>query len=322
MILEVLYSCNEFYIEQALVSICSLCENNRTEFKEIRIHFVEDGLSIYSKQLLKQLVKNYFAQLFLYPLEEVIDKNLLNSHSARHPLSIYSKIFCGKLPIEHKLLYLDCDCIIVNSLKKLWNMDMKEKVIAGVKMPYSLKYKKYNMLGECLEYICDGVVLFNLSLWRNGKYEEKCINYISSFSGSPPMLSEGTLNSVCKDVVMILEPRYNMMGHLFLMTSSKICKLYKVNYYMEELRKSALLYPVVIHYIREFFERPWFRNSDHPQKKYYKFYSEIVEAVLKIQIQEKKGDFPIKSKFIRYILSIVPEKVIEYIGDYREKKYK
>lgn len=323
MILDVLYSCNEFYIEQALVSICSLCENNRTEFEKIRIHFVEDGLSMQSKKLLEKLIKNYSAQLFMYHLEEFIDKNLFCNHNARHPLSIYSKIFCAKLPIQDKILYLDCDCIIVTSLKELWDTDMEDKVIAGVKMPYSSKYKKYNMLGECLEYICDGVVLFNLPLWRKGEYEKKCISYIYKFGGTPPMLSEGTLNIVCKNVIMILDPRYNMMGHLFLMSARKICKFYKVDYYTEDKRGEALLYPAVIHYIREFYERPWFKDSDHPKRrKYLRYKRKLLELNLNINVEKKELSLSKTMKIKRGLLKNSPEWFLSIIGWIRELKYK
>ena len=319
MILDVLYSCNELYIEQAGVSLLSLCKHNHLDFEEIRIHFVEDHISRQSKDTLLKTVQPFQAKLFFYALEEWIEPNLFCSTDSYHPVSIYSKIFCGRLPIENRLLYVDCDCIITDSLKELWTLDMKDDIIAGVLMPYSITYKEQYHLQNCNSYICDGVVLFNLPLWRTYHCEEKCLSYIQSFHGMPPMMSEGTLNYICRDHIFVLPPKYNMMGHLFLLSVDKIKAFYQALYYKEETRQDALIHPVIIHYIREFYERPWFLNSDHPK---YALYQQYKKDSLWAENEPRKGNLSLKHTFTKKFLSISPKFLLVVLGYLREWKQK
>ena len=317
MILDVLYSCNELYIEQAGISLLSLCKQNYLDFEEIRIHFVEDHISSQAKDAFLQTVQSFHAKIFFYPLEEWIEPELSFTSDSHHPISIYSKIFCGRLPVEHRLLYIDCDCIITDSLKELWTLDMKDNMIAGVLMPYSTTYKSQHHLQDCNSYICDGVVLFNLPLWRKYHCEEKCLSYIQFFHGMPPMMSEGTLNYICRDHILALPPKYNMMGHLFLLSTDKIKAFYQAPYYKEEERQDALMHPVIIHYIREFYERPWFFNSDHPK---YSLYQQYKKDSLWSENNPRKGNFSIKHKFTKKFLSISPKFLLVILGYLREWK--
>lgn len=319
MILDVLYSCNELYIEQAGVSILSLCKHNQFEFEEIRIHFIEDDISSKSKNLLRKTIEKFRASIFFYPLGQFLDSKLDIHIDSHHPVSIYSKIFCGRLPVEYRLLYIDCDCVITGSLKQLWMLDMGSSLIAGVLMPYSTNYKAYYHLEDCTSYICDGVVLFNLSLWRKSSCEDKCLSYIKSFDGFPPMLSEGTLNYVCREHILVLPPKYNMMGHLFLMSTHKIRIFYKAVYYDEDKRQEALQQPVIVHYIREFYERPWFSNSDHPKCSLYQQYK---KNSLWATIKPKKGKLSKKYKFTRALLFFAPSHLLRLLGELRELKYR
>ena len=268
MILNVMYSCNNQYIIQAAVSMISLFENNR-DFQEINIYFIEDNLSESDKDLLRKVTYDYNRQIYLYSLTQICNGLHLNT-KARHPNTIYSKIFTGFVTKADKIIYIDCDTIINGSLYELYNEDISDYLIGGVMMPYSNNIKTKLGLNACDAYICDGFVLFNLIKWRKGNIEEKCVDYINKCQGSPLMLSEGTINYVCKGKIKILPPKYNLMSHMILMKRSQIMKLFDVRIYYDEKELSeAKIQPVVIHFLNELYIRPWYINSDHPYKKYY-----------------------------------------------------
>ncbi len=319
MILNVLYSCNENYVKQAGISIISLCENNKL-FDDIHIFFVEDKITRASKQQLMQIVDKYNRSITFFAQENILDRNLFLKADGNHPLTIYSKLFCNKLPVTDKILYLDCDCIVVKPLYELWKLDMGDMAIAGVSMPYSENYKGLTNLGNCEKYICDGVVLFNLSVWRKYNLEKRSLEYIEKWNGNPPMLSEGTLNNVCQAHILLLPPCYNLMSHMLVLQKDKLKQFYKcTSYYKIYELEDAVKNPVIIHYLREFYERPWFSDSDHPLKDVYLFYKE--KSPWKFDNQSK-GSFSEKYKIKRKLLAYLPKLLVGIIGFFRDMSFK
>lgn len=297
--LHVMYSCNESYAVQLCTSVFSLLENNRT--LEIQVHCVEDKLRAETKNRIQWLACKFHRQITFYALDDVIAKLHLCGQD-RHPPTIYSKLCMDFLDAE-RLLYLDCDTVVNGSLQHLEQMEMGKCLAAGVAMPYNRSVLAQMGLGEGDLYICDGVVLINLQLWKKEQKTEHAASYIHRCAGQPPMLSEGTLNYICRGRIMILEPCYNLMSVMLLFNSRKIRKIYKPEFFYTEqqlmhARKNAL----IIHYLDEFFQRPWYADSDHPYREVYRAYARRAgcKPVL------AKGDGDRRRKYVRYCGMLLP----------------
>lgn len=302
MILNVMYSCNENYIIQAGVSIISLCENNK-EFEKINIHFVEDNLSDESKQQLEDLVISYRNNISFYKFHDVCKSININSEG-RHPKTIYAKLFMGFLKDVDKIIYLDCDCCIDKSLYDLWKLDMGENIIAGVAMPFTKENKKTIGISEDAHYICDGVVLLDLVKWRENNMEKKSLELLNKYNGNPPMLSEGIINYICQNKILLLEPKYNLMPFMILLDRKKIIKLFQTDiYYTQEELTEAKNNASIIHYINELYTRPWNKNCDHPLKDIYLKYFQVSPW---FNCKLGKEDITLKTKLVKYGLKYIP----------------
>lgn len=77
------------------------------------------------------------------------------------------------LPEEHKVLYLDADTIICDSLEPVWDTDMSGRWLAMVDESLG----KYKPFGEY--YFNCGVVLFNLDKIREDKIDDKWIRFFN-----------------------------------------------------------------------------------------------------------------------------------------------
>ena len=250
-----------------MVSMVSIMENHRED--KIIFYLIEDGINSSRIQSIEKLVKKYGQCLIVKKLDEVMGNNCINGDE-RHPGTIYAKIFLVDVCDADRVLYLDSDTVICNSLEGLWKMDLQDCYIAGVKMPYSDRTKSKLGLDANDAYVCDGVLLLNLEKWRTEDLKKKCLDYINDCNGEPFMLSEGTVNYIAKKHVKVLTPEYNLMSSMILWSAAQIRELFDCpDYYSDHDVIGAREKPVIIHYLNELYIRPWFANSDHPYREIY-----------------------------------------------------
>lgn len=264
--INVVYACNGAYVRQTIVSIASLLKYN----KEVQLYLIIDGITSGVKDKIRCALEPWNPNLQFWDIEQVLPE-LYIDQSNRHPRTIYAKLFLDKFFEGDYILYLDSDVIVHDCLDELFNRNMENEYAAGVMMPYSLRTKEEIRAYAGQPYICDGVVLFNMEAWRREKLSVLCERYICENHGMPPMLSEGTLNHVCRERIGILDPRYNLMPSMLMYNLQQIRQLFRTDYYYEEesMMLSARRNPVIIHFMNELYNRPWFESCEHPLKEYY-----------------------------------------------------
>ncbi len=267
MIINVAYACNEAYMEQQTVSLTSLFENNQ-QIEAIHIYFIDMGITEQSKEELKKLANKYRRELEIIPFRSIV-YDLDVKDTGRHIESVYAKLFFGRIRGIDKILYLDSDTIVADTLKPLWEADLGDCVCAGVETVHTAMDNKVMGLSQNDIAVNDGVILMDLLAWREGNYLTKCLDYIGKYNGSPPVLSEGTINNVCKGRIKILDPRYNLMNALVGGNAKKIMKIMGRTYYSQHIIDDATENPVIIHYLKGFTNRPWCKDCRHPLKDEY-----------------------------------------------------
>lgn len=265
--MHVVYACNDAYVRQTLVSMVSLIRIHQ----DVRLYLLADGISAEQRLLIQEVTARWNAEVTFIELSDVLPQ-LPFDEADRHPKTIYAKLFLDKVITAERALYLDSDVIVMGSLKPLFDMDMTGKAAAGVLMPYSSRVKRSVQCEAGQPYLCDGVVLLNLDYWRRMKKSAACREYIESFQGNPPMLSEGTLNHVCGKELAALEPKYNVMPSMLEYSLKQIRELFRADYYYkdEKLLKEAVQKPIIMHFMNELYNRPWFEPCGHPFRECYR----------------------------------------------------
>ena len=265
--ITVVYACDDMYARQTLISMVSLIKYN----PGAKVYLVSDGLSDENRKQIIGVMERYGCAVHFLEIDDLLAPGLKLDDRDRHPRTIYAKLFLHNLDGEKRILYLDSDVIVRGDLSALFSRDMKEELVAGVLMPYSRKVKENVNAPAGQPYICDGVVLFNLDLWKRSGKTEESLQYIESYQGNPPMLSEGTLNCICAGKIGVLEPKYNLMPSMLVYSLEEIRKLFRADYYyndqavMQEARKN----PVIIHFMNELYNRPWCNPCEHPFRDSY-----------------------------------------------------
>lgn len=308
----VVYACDNNYIKQTIISMISLLKSN---CYPIEFWIVSDRLSDENRELLLDKTAEYERTVQFLDIESVLNGVVL-SGEGRHPRTIYAKLFLSKWVHRERVLYLDSDTVVTGELEELWNRNMKNELVAGVQMPYSNDLKSKMNLDPSSPYLCDGIVLFNLQLWRKGSSEQKCREYIARCEGCPPMQSEGTLNFVCQGKMGVLQPRYNLMPQMLFYTAKQIQKLFQAEkYYCETEIVEARENPAIIHFINELYNRPWYEPCDHPCKEaYQKIEMELFEENAHIKQNISK-----RTRLAKRLFFLLPFPVFTFIYQIKHK---
>ncbi len=299
--LNIAYSCNEAYMEQTAVSIISLFENNQ-KAEEINVYFVDLGVTDESKEYLKEIILSYGRSLQIIPFKDIA-YDLKIKNTGRHIESVYAKLFFGRIPNVDRILYLDSDVVVVDSLEDFWNTNLDYMYFAGVRTLASRDLCRKLEISEYADVINDGVVLMNLDLWRKDDMLRKCQKYIDKWSGEPPVLSEGTINSVCNGKIKIVSPRCNLMSGLIEGSAKKFCTLTDRPFYSQDELDFARKNPCIIHFLSGFYNRPWCKKCSHPMKNQYFKYRKMTKWVNE---PLKNAKLSIKLKIIGLLFKYIP----------------
>lgn len=301
MTINIAYACNEAYMEQTTVSLISLFENNK-DIGNIDIYFIDMGITKESADELKQIVESYGNKLIIVPFNSLA-YDLKVGNTGRHIQSVYAKLFFGRIENIDRILYLDSDIVVNDSILPLWNMDLGDCVCAGVETIHTIKDNARIELAPNDRAINDGMLLMDLQKWRDNDYLSKCLIHIQKYNGNPPVLSEGTINAVCKGKILIVDPRYNLMSGIVAEKAQRIEYLTGRKYYNQETLDNATKNPCIIHYLSGFYNRPWCEECSHPLKEVYLNYRKKTKWSEK-PLQKKR--LPLRIKLIGFAYFHLP----------------
>ena len=266
-VINIVYACNKEYIRQTVISMVSVLKHNR----KVKFYLVLDDCSDEEKTFVQYYLSKYNSSAEIFDMRQIFPFIDFDKED-RHPETIYVKLFLDQIIEDEKVLYLDSDVIVCDTLEPLFERDMINEVAAGVLMPYSPKVKERTGITPGEPYICDGVVIFNLKRWKAENKSELCLQYILENHGCPPMLSEGTLNRIAEGEMGVLEPRYNQMPSMLAYNLGQIRSLFKADYYYDDVAQMvvARTNPAIIHFMNELYNRPWCEPCEHPFKEKYR----------------------------------------------------
>ena len=251
----------------------------------------------------------FHSKIIFIQFEDIAYDLKVSENNGRHIQSVYAKLFFGRIKGIDKIIYLDSDIVVVDDIAKLWKVDLNNYVCAGVETIHSIEDNAVIGYDKEDRAINDGMVLMDLRKWREGSYLKKCLKYIDKYNGAPPVLSEGTINAVCKGNIKILNPRFNLMSGIIDLKSKKIMELTERRYYSKKVIDEAIAHPCLIHFLCGFYNRPWCKKCSHPMKGVYLKYRNMTKWANK-PLLDKKLSFRIR--LIGIAIRYLPTKVFKY----------
>lgn len=303
MKINIMYTSNNGYAYQLISSIHSLLKNNKT-FEEIYCYIVDDNIEAQNKKKIIAFQEKHpcFTVNFIDFRNIEYKLNGLKDSTGYKKIG-YARLLISDLINEKKLLYLDCDTIINGDLLELWNTNLDEYYFAAVQDNPALYAVTAIGMTDVDRYINAGVMLINITKWKEDNIENKCLLMIRQYNGFVQHHDQGIINGVCREQIKIIQPKFNCMSQFFSYNAKQIKQLYNMkNYYTQKQLDEAIEAPIIIHYISKFYDRPWNEGCNHPFKELY--YQNVIEAGLELNFAPSGLKYKVKIR--RFILQKCP----------------
>ena len=153
---------------------------------------------------------------WLQPQEEVIETLKLQLYLTK--ACYYRILIPALLPTTfHKAIYLDCDLIVKQDLRKLWSIDIEDNALLAVQdvgLPYVSSpgaIAKYQELGipAKAKHFNSGMLVFNLDKWRAESIADRVFEYLIKYHEFVNYHDQDGLNAVLSAQWGELDPRWN-----------------------------------------------------------------------------------------------------------------
>ena len=152
------------YTEYCGVTLSSLFASTPEE--RFRIHIICHNLSDRSKDRLTNFCGRHGNLICFYEVSDDMIKGFPIGNHKYISIATYLRLFMSDLLPDDidKVLYLDCDIMVIHSVKELWNIDVSDVALAGVEDQEELVEKAPMRLGypQQYGYVNAGVLLVNL----------------------------------------------------------------------------------------------------------------------------------------------------------------
>lgn len=303
--MEIVCSTDSCYVMQTGIMLTSLFENNREA--DIRVHVLHNGIDSNSITLIERIACDYGQKITFYLVDESlfsafpIGRDGQNTHVGTSYATYYRLFLSELLPNDiNRVLYLDGDIIVMDSLNELWATDMHDKAIAAVPDSYNNKIEHYNRLHypQQLGYFNAGVLLINLDYWRTNNVVSAFCQYASARPDSLYCHDQDILNYVFRDCKIVLPLRYNMLNEYWFKTRHSV-----VSWEFDNQIHYGQQHPAIIHFTG--LPKPWFSNCHHPMKPEFEHYRAMT---LWRDVKERKwGD-------IRHLIEHIAQKLLVLLG--------
>lgn len=292
------------YVQHCAVTLVSIFENNRES--KFCIHIVATGLTKDDENILSSLATKYGNTVSFYaPDEKLLEGFAIKKFSKRISMATYYRcILADLLPTTiDKLIYLDCDIVILGDIRPFWNIPLEGIGVAAVEDIGCNEPQRYQILKYPQEdsYFNAGVLLINLDYWRKHNITKACIDYYQKYPERILFNDQDLLNSVLHKDKILIDLCWNVQDG-FYRTPKVISKEWK-DKFVEVLKN-----PIILHYTNR---KPWDYDSQHPLKdEYFKY---LALTPWKDNIQLKNPLYKVK-RFFRLLPFYLKLRKAKYVS--------
>lgn len=270
---NILLSSDDNYARHMGAVILSTLQHNVKDFEEIHFYIVNNNISVQNLKNLDSMIAEYpKAKLHYIDFSQWASQLKLNL-CWQISMSAYGRLFLGEmLPCDiHRIIYLDCDMIVCQSLLSMWQTEMGDFAVGAIQDQVNDDVKGAVGLEPKDKYFNSGMLLINLDKWRNEKLGEKCLKFINDHNGQVLHHDQGTLNGVLRNKWFRLPLCFNIMTVHYIFNQKQILGYFKdhADFYPQSEIDTAKRYPVILHFTPSFTTRPWVRGCVHPKKNLY-----------------------------------------------------
>lgn len=247
-VIKIVFASDNNFVKPLAVSIASvLLNSNKSDSFEFFV--LTSDITNENKEKIAKLKKIKDFEITYLSIDE---KDFEICPLCKHfKLPTYFRLKLPSLLNEDKVLYLDCDILVLKSLKELFIINIDNYYCAAVEdITKETQSTRAQMeILDVKDYFNAGILLLNLKKMREGSIEPKCFDYIENNSDKIKNVDQSVLNVVFKNNVLFVENLWNFQYN------SSVLDI-KSRFY-KNLSKIRIL-----HFACE--KKPWDFNNLHP----------------------------------------------------------
>lgn len=323
--MNVVFASDDNYVRLLTIAAISFLKNNQKDFDEFNIFILDDGISENNKNKIISVLNEYKCNVSFIKTKNIedLDFKVLSLEREELPsLTTYARLFIPSLlPADvDKVLYLDCDSIIVNSFKELWNEDISDYYCAAVRDCSNTSFMEALGISRDEKYFNAGVLFINLKKWREDNVEEKFIEFLSKNQQRYYQHDQGVLNNVFKNKIKTIHPKYNLQGY-FQFLNYNVSRKYsciETEYYSKKIMDDARENPVFLHFCAADYFRPW-KNPSHPYFKEFEYYAnltgcnDVIDYSTEFNSKQMLFQKFSQNKLGTIVLNLVPASIVKKV---------
>lgn len=241
------------------VTMYSVCVNNQES--EITFHVVINEVTSDNKKKLEEVISSFQGKSVIFYDIKKIDTSVIPALQSDTSLTIttYYRLFLSEILPSNikKIIYLDGDIIVRQSLRPLWDINLDHAAIAATPESNSALDSFYERLGYPKEtgYFNAGVLVINLEYWRSHNLLSEFKDFMEYHAEQIVFYDQDVLNYILRERKVELPIKYNLQSGFLWITKNYDMK------YNQEI-EDAVKHPSIVHFTGA--KKPWHRSCRHP----------------------------------------------------------
>lgn len=236
---HVAFCISDNYSSIVAVTLQSFVDHHTNESVFI-FHIVSEALSADNLDYLRRVIAQRSSwQLLYHPIEE---KALAHIPTGPFTIHAWYRIFLDQLLPEEveTVLYLDADTLIASSIDELFQIPLENMAICAAKdqQNFITATKQRIGLPQQQTYVCSGVLLMNLSYWREHNIAQKILDWAIANAHRLGCPDQDAINVVLREKTVVLPAKWGIIARNFLYDA----------FYQTEEAAEAYHHPCIIHY--------------------------------------------------------------------------
>lgn len=274
-LMHIIIVSSEYYVPYLTVLLKSLVDN-KEEDDNLDIHIVTEDINSVTQSLIKNIFSNVNIHFKIVNNSEINQFGKCTLQHMKSNICNYKLKFAELFEFD-KAICLECDMIVLGSLKKIYSINIDDAPIAAVKDPCcNILLKHFNIDYLSYHYFNTGLIIANFKYWRSYNVLETFIAINKKYCNDATftnLLDQNIFNITFYDKVKYLPNNAQFFANI----------QYDDIKYQEE----AQINPTIIHYASS--QKPWdtsvnLSNLFWHYARQTPFYEEILQRMFATKI--------------------------------------
>lgn len=213
--IPIFFSTDDNYIPFLDVAIRSLIKHASKAYR-YRMIVLNTGIKKENAELVKQS-ENENTRIDFIDISDNVEDIKAHFRNIYHfSVATYYRIFIASLfPEYDKVIYLDCDLVVLDDISKLYEVELGENILGGAREEFIFSTHEFRLYAKEAvgvdpeNYINAGVLLMNLAGYRKNRIEEQFVDLITRYNFDTVDPDQAYLNFLCRGKIKMLPSSWN-----------------------------------------------------------------------------------------------------------------